>query len=425
MQNINEELNRMLYLTQHKRGLVISEQNRRELGDTNIPDAKGNSKGTTTLMSTESPSFLTKNVSFNGEIYNLSFYRELGKNLGKVTPGTPEIKIPSGETPTMPELILLGSELPYPDNFINPQFDLYPGTESKVDEYVKIISDLIKNTGGLDSNNEIKLLESNKDKDGKSIFIKGNADYFKPTTQVPNEMRKKGITKIDHDYGGETDPSKMNLYLANQRAIKFGDVLSQKLSKKTGIPASVFLGYMSFLGYSYYGSGNKGVKSIEVKINGSSESNPSIIPGKIIPGTNGKYEPPTEEVVEVDLTPYGGSLVKGTTLFDNNGNQFIGLPIEIVKELSKNKILIQYEPNIQFNGQSNPEFKIKNDKISLGGVNFGKLVPSETIITDPFGEYASNPGIYVISNYMSKDRKYVGIHKLYLVLTPPKLRANR
>ena len=84
MQNINEELNRMLYLTQHKRGIVISEQSL--TGDknrptsnvnttTNAPDWNGSSTGTIDVsrFSKDSSGIPVNatNVSYNQEVYNL------------------------------------------------------------------------------------------------------------------------------------------------------------------------------------------------------------------------------------------------------------------------------------------------------------------------------------------------------------------
>jgi hypothetical protein len=418
MKNLNEELNRMLYLTQHKRGQVISEQS---VG-LEIPDANKKPRGVTSLQTLEyGSSFLAKNVKFENKLYYLGFHKEIGKNLPKLTPGTLEKIIPGKPQIIIPDLNFAGSDLPYPNNFINPQFDLYPDSETKIDKYVSTISEFIKEDGGLESNNTIKIFESNKDKNGKTIFIKGTADYFKPNFNVPNEMKNKGANKIDHDYGGKKDPAEMNLYLAEQRAIKFGNILAEKLSKKTGIPKDIFLNYMDFSGYSYYGTGNQGVKSIDVKIKYQTTTKTDNTPNKTTPGTEGKVVPPIEKEVEVDLSPYGGEIIKGLTVTNKDGYQFIGIPFNIANDLLDKKIIHDYDPNNSFDGISKPKFKIKNSgEISLGEVNFGKLVPASEVTNNSDFMYLSNPGIYTFTGEVingTDGESYVTITNLYLGLS--------
>jgi hypothetical protein len=417
MKNLNEELNRMLYLAQHKRGQVISEQSE----GLQIPDANKKSRGVTSLQTLEyGVSFLAKNVKFENKLYYLGFHKEIGKNLPKLTPGTLEKIIPGEPKIIMPDLNFAGSDLPYPNNFINPQFDLYSGSETKIDKYVSTISVLIKENGGLEPNNTIKIFESNKDKNGKTIFIKGTADYFKPTNNVPSEMLKKGVTKIDHDYGGKKDFAEMNLYLAEQRAIKFGNILAEKLSKKTGIPKDIFLNYMDFSGYSYYGTGTQGVKSIDVKIKYQTTTKTNNTPNKTTPGTEGKVVPPIEKEVEVDLSPYGGEIIKGLTVTNKDGYQFIGIPDDIANDLVAKRIIHDYYPTRSFDNISNPKFKInRRGEISLGGVNFGKLEPASKVTNNSDFMYLSNPGIYTITGEVIKGTDgiaYLTITKLYLGL---------
>lgn len=418
MKNLNEELNRMLYLTQHKRGQVISEQS----AGLEIPDAKKKSRGVTSLQTLEhGVSFLAKNVKFENKLYYLGFHKEIGKNLPKLTPGTPEKIIPGKPDIIIPDLNFVGADLPYPNNFINPQFDLYSGSETKIDKYVSNISDLIKENGGLESNNTIKIFESNKDKNGKTIFIKGTADYFKPNNNVPPEMLKKGVTKIDHDYGGKKDFAEMNLYLAEQRAIKFGNILAEKLSKKTGIPKNIFLNYMDFSGYSYYGTGTQGVKSIDVKIKYQTTTKTNNTPNKTTPGTEGKVVPPIEKEVEVDLSPYGGEIIKGLTVTNKDGYQFIGIPDEIAQDLVGKRIIHDYYPTVSFDDIRNPKFKIKRSgEISLGEVNFGKLELASQVTNNSDFIYLSYPGIYTITGEIIKGTdgiSYLTITKLYLGLS--------
>lgn len=423
----------MLYLTQHKRGQVISEQVWKDTyingiknggtPDDMMPfDADENSKGRVHLGGMA----LSKNVKFNGELYKLSFSEVIGKRLPKKSPGKlPQIKLPENEI-VLPELKFVGDELPYPDNFISPQFDLYSGSENKINEYVTNISDIIKKNGGLNDNNTIKIFESIKDKNGKTIFINGTADSFKPNFNVPNEMKNKGVNKIDHDYGGKKDPAEMNLYLAEQRAIKFGEVLAEKFSKETGISKNIFLMYMDFSGYSYYGTGTKGVKSIEAKINYKIPAGePKEIPGKTTPGTEGKVVPAIQDNVKVDLTPYGGGDIDGITMIDEKaGFQYIAIPTKICKELMDKKIIVEYTPNLTFNNNQNPKFEIKTDgSILLDKISFGKLVFADTIENylslnnknESSFIYISDPGVYF--NVMDLENGYSKIAKLRLGLS--------
>lgn len=416
MQNINEELQRMLNLTKYKRGVVVSEQTYGQInakdrdGEITVPDANGKSRGVTSLSSTS----LSKNVGFNGEKYDLKFYRGVGKNVGKVTPPTPPTEIPGIEIPTIPTVVFVGNDLPYPDNFITPQFDLYPNANDKIDNFVNIISEYIKKAGG-SSGDKIKFFDLLNNKLGKPILIKGTADANPPTWDVPSEMRKKGYSKIDHDYGGNKDLSKMNLYLAEQRAIKFGDELANRLSEKTGISATLFKQYMDFSGYSFYGTGKLGKKSIEVSIEGNIPGGKIKTGSTIIPGKEGEYVPPTSKEITIDFKSYGGEVVKGKTIFDDKGHEFNALPVNTVKELMSKGIIVGYEPNKQFNNNPSPEFKIKGDNIYLDNINFGELVPSSEVLTDPFGVYASNPGVYSVMNRVQDG--YVAVYPLYLVLT--------
>ena len=429
MKNINEELNRMLYLTQHKRGQVISEQtyrnktghldpSKRNYDNIGVFDAKGGRKGTVTMLGKGAgKEELAKNVGFKGEEFYLYFHTELIKNLGEVTPGDSGNETPPEVIPTVPQLKFVGDELPYPDNFINPQFDLYPGSENKINDYVTTISVIIKEYGGLNDNNTIKIFESIKDKNGKTIFIKGTADSFKPNFNVPNEMKNKGANKIDHDYGGKKDPAEMNLYLAEQRAIKFGEILAEKFSKETGIPKNIFLMYMDFSGYSYYGTGTKGVKSIEVKINYKIPAGKPIKkPGETTPGTEGKVVPPTENTFDMDLN---GEMVKVVTITDADGFTSNAIPYKTGVELYNNKKIQFYDTNHTFNDKQNVDFKISryNGEISLGGVNFGKLVTPDKAYKNMGGvSYVSDPGVYSLTNMTFKNRTLIGICKLFLVL---------
>ena len=123
----------------------------------------------------------------------------------------------------------------------------------------------------------------------------------------------------------------------------------------------------------------------------------------------------------MDLSPYGGEIIKGLTVTNKDGYQFIGIPFNIAKDLRDKRIIHEYDPNNSFDGISKPNFKIKNSgEISLGEVNFGKLVPASEVTNNSDFMYLSNPGIYTFTGEVIKGTDgidYVTITKLYLGLS--------
>lgn len=426
---LSEEIERMLYLTGHKRGVVISEQNPGELKgsrkkkgllkrifnkeeDYSAPNARGKDHGDAKINTTDI--YIAKNIGYNGEKFYLGFLRQASKNLGYSLPGKP----PKDPTiiPPIPGLYQSEQKLPYPDNFINPQWSLFPQSKTEFDNWVNTVADLIKKTGGLEDG-KIKLLEGRNDKN-KPIKINGTANSVPPTTDVPKEMLDLGITTIDHDYGGAKDKAKMNSYLADQRARMYGSQLAQSLSTKTGIPAEKFEQYMDYTSYSYYGSGTRGTKSISVSVDGFLPGKELYIPGE--PGEEGKFIPPQEKNVQLDFTPWGGSIVNGKTLFDEKGNSFLALPKETYDDLKSKKVVLDYEGKGTFNGKTDVSFKIKDDKIYLDDLYFGELVDTNDTKTigalDPFARYVSSPGFYTGVPSVDIEGGYVIIYPIYLTL---------
>ena len=175
--------------------------------------------------------------------------------------------------------------------------------------------------------------------------------------------------------------------------------------------------YMDFSGYSYYGTGTKGVKSIEVKINYKIPAGKPIKkPGETTPGTEGKVVPPTENTFDMDLN---GEMVKVVTITDADGFTSNAIPYKTGVELYNNKKIQFYDTNHTFNDKQNVDFKISryNGEISLGGVNFGKLVTPDKAYKNMGGvSYVSDPGVYSLTNMTFKNRTLIGICKLFLVL---------
>ena len=136
---INEEIGRMLYLTSHKRGIVISEQelrgiSGREYSPINIPDWDGGTKGL--IKFDTGDKILAKNIKFNDENYNLTRFSDISKKTSTVTSDTtPTDIIP----PEIPDLNLSDSSFPYDDNMIVPNFQKNIKAKKNYDKFINDI----------------------------------------------------------------------------------------------------------------------------------------------------------------------------------------------------------------------------------------------------------------------------------------------
>jgi len=461
-QNLNEEIQRILYLSGHKRGVVISEQNifQRIFGKKNdgnlrtdkrknpssnmtIPDANGQSSGITKFDVAQTPGTgvgIARNVYFKDDLYILGIFRKVGKSLAyfkPATPGTPDTPgdqgKTTGDTPTIPTLEFSNKQLPYPDNFVKPRWELYPDANTAFKNWCDNLGDAIMAAGG-EKDGKILFFE-NRDENGKPIEVYGSANNVRPTWDIPRSMRRSGVKKLDHDYGGKTigdesDPAGMNLYLAEQRAKNFGQSIANSLYLRTRIPVEKFLQYMSFSHKSYYGGSEKGVKQVKVSVKG-------LIPGKTIPdsssyevagtkgteGTSGEIVQPQETDVVLNFGAWGYPNLKiiARTTINEGGEQFITISKAEYDDLKSKKIAVDYQGDGNFNGKNEAEFVIDDEGgVTLDGIYFGIFRTSSSnyyfsdspVTQDPFSRYASYPGLY--TGILRNDR--VIVYNIYLTL---------
>ena len=167
----------------------------------------------------------------------IGFYRDnrgVGKTLGLRGAGYGAKEVPTQEpgtkpTPptttsriqfvTVPGVEVMGSSMPYPDNFVKPYFDIFPDAKITFDKIVRQFKEYIE-AGGLSNLNNIE--------------IQGTADSAVPNDKVPKIMRNAGYNKIDHDYGGKTTDEEKNVYLAYKRAEYYAESLINEVKEETG-----------------------------------------------------------------------------------------------------------------------------------------------------------------------------------------------
>ena len=127
----------------------------------------------------------------------------------KSTP--PVATTPQLTQPTItPSVDFKGTDFPYPDNIITPNWTVAQGAKTLFDGFIINLVDYFKLDPVQAKNNF------------KSIAIEGAADVANATLDVPI-----GYTKLDHNYGG-AKPS--NEFLAENRAIKMKEEIVKALT---------------------------------------------------------------------------------------------------------------------------------------------------------------------------------------------------
>jgi hypothetical protein len=132
----------------------------------------------------------------------------------KSTP--PVATTPQLTPPTItPSVDFKGTDFPYPDNIITPNWTIAQGAKTLFDGFIINLVDYFKLDPTQAKNNF------------KSIAIEGAADVANATLDVP-----AGYTKLDHNYGG-AKPS--NEFLAENRALKMKDAIVKALTANGGL----------------------------------------------------------------------------------------------------------------------------------------------------------------------------------------------
>jgi hypothetical protein len=137
-----------------------------------------------------------------------------GSVWGAVTPPKstpPVVAKPQLAPPTItPSVDFKGTDFPYPDNIITPNWTVAQAAKVLFDGFITNLVDYFKLDATQAKNNF------------KSIAIEGAADIAPATTAIPS-----GYTQLDHNYGG-AKPS--NEFLAENRAIKMKEEIVKALT---------------------------------------------------------------------------------------------------------------------------------------------------------------------------------------------------
>lgn len=345
---LSEELYRMKYLFSHERGVIVSEQKKKVKTDF---DWDGKSKGDVDLNNPYGN--IATNVKYKGQTYTLTTMTKAvrlsskGESETFITPPITDV------IPTLTNLELKGSAFPYPDNMVEPKFNDYPDAKIAYDSFITSIVDFLK-VAGLD-----KL---------PTLSVQGTADSARPTLSIP-----AGYNALDHPggtpYNGETDPTKMNQYLADTRAKVLGEKIVADILEKTGndIKGKV----KTETGVNYYGqTGKRGSEFRKVTVSPSSKSVQVDLPDTKISidgdkTSSSSVEKPKETDTYLDLTKFGGGMIPAKNLA--NANTAI-----LTSDVASPDILPDYSGG-QLNGDSTPSASINGDELIVGGISFGNF----------------------------------------------------
>jgi hypothetical protein len=236
---------------------------------------------------------------------------------GRPSSGKSTTPTKSGST-ELAKYEIKGSELPYADNMVTPDFDEYPEAKALFETIVTSFVNYIKAGGGPKLTN---------------VTIKGSADSGRPTLDVPS-----GYSKLDHPgtpYNGEKDPFKMNQYLAKTRASEYAKLLKNSVKEKSG---GFELQINVLPGDNYYGKGNefRGEEYRKITLTPNAEplklNTPSTTttPGTQTPGDRVK-SPSIPYRVPYYYNGKGG-LVKGYKVVEDKGGVFLGVKADDVEK---------------------------------------------------------------------------------------------
>ena len=198
--------------------------NRQKYKEPKVPNWKGRERGKLNF------NLLGKDIAVGvtEQMFNVRLSRRLPIEIVKPQ-STPDI-------PTLEEYLVTGQNLPYADNMVTPDFIKYETAK-------KIFNNIVDRF--------VKYIEAGGGPKLTNVTIKGSADSARPTTQIPS-----GYSSLDHPggtpYGGETDPMKMNQYLADTRASEYAKVLKEAIKEKTNFDLPIKV----LPGDNYYGKGD-------------------------------------------------------------------------------------------------------------------------------------------------------------------------
>jgi len=267
---------------------------------------------------------------------------------------TEKITEPSEEI-TLEKFTLQGGDLPYADNMVKPYFEKYPGSEKVFDDILSMFITYIKNGGGSKLTN---------------VTIQGSADSATPTLKVP-----QGYSSLDHPdpkpYNGETDPEKMNQYLADNRANEYAKVLIEKIKEATGFDLKINV----LPGINYYGQPNRrGEEFRTIVLNPNAEV---LVVNRQLPSDDEATKKsevgalPKNQSVKVELFKEGRrEFIDGYLVYDKRGNEGTFISYELAKSLNIPKLSGQMKASIS------------EDKFYVGNNLVGTIEPKNQYAPD-------------------------------------------
>ena len=267
---------------------------------------------------------------------------------------TEKITEPSEEM-TLEKFTLQGGDLPYADNMVKPYFDKYPEALDKFKQIVKLFTEYIKMGGGNKLTN---------------VTIQGSADSATPTLKVP-----QGYSSLDHPdpkpYNGETDPKKMNQYLADNRANEYAKVLIKKIKEDTGFDLKINV----LPGINYYGQPNRrGEEFRTIVLNPNAEV---LVVNRPLPSDDEATKKsevgalPKNQSVKVELFKEGRrEFIDGYLVYDKRGNEGTFITYELAKSLNIPKLSGQMKASIS------------EDKFYVGNNLVGTIEPKNQYAPD-------------------------------------------
>lgn len=286
-------------------------------------------------------------VDVGPERYKIAMHTQAA-SVGKEITGN-KTTIPGGGGVTLEEFIIPSSSLPYADNMVKPDFNKYPNARIVFDDIVKKFVKYVKAGGGSKLTN---------------VTIKGSADSAKPTLDVPS-----GYSQLDHPdpkpYNGETDPFKMNQYLADKRAQEYANVLKSAVKENAGFDLSIRV----LSGDNFYGQkGKRGEDYRKITLSPNAEPLSIPNPSQTDPSTT---TTPGQKV-QFQSIPYSveyyyngrSGYVKGYKVVEKSNNTFMAI--------SREQAGLLKTPN--FDGQMSSE--IQGDKFYIDGKLVGTIQPA-------------------------------------------------
>lgn len=280
------------------------------------------------------PAILAVNVGPNR--YNIRSVTKLGKLIQPITPQ-------QDDDVTLEEFNIAGLSLPYADNMVKPYFEKYPDAQTVFNDIVRKFVRYIKAGGGPKLTN---------------VTIKGSADSARPTLDVPS-----GYSQLDHPdskpYNGETDPFKMNQYLADKRAEEYANVLKSDIKEQTGFDLTITV----LPGENYYGQeGKRGEEYRKITLSPNAET---------LKITNPSQTTTPDNRNEISAIPYRVEYYKDGNAYEARGYNVVIRNGVSFPAIPKEKAESWNTP--YFNGKMNSE--IEDNKFYVDGNLVGIIKP--------------------------------------------------